>query len=241
MHRSLIGLFVSFVVTSPVLAVDYANINRTINKEPVYQSKAPKYALLLFGHEAPLRVWVILDGDVVYLDRNGDGNLTDKAKRFANLSDCRNIEISGPNQQPHYVITSLNVYSDGDPQKSRLMVNVDIKTPVSFRQYSDLELQSSPAKAALSHFDGPLSAGPKTISWKLPPGFALKTGAKPTDLFALMGTMDASHGCWVVVRSHNRDKSAFADGVCPVVDIEFPAKTPGGAFVKQRYQLDKFC
>lgn len=47
-------------------------------KEPPYQSKAPRYALLTFGRD---RVWVVLDGDALFADRNGDGDLTDKAER----------------------------------------------------------------------------------------------------------------------------------------------------------------
>jgi hypothetical protein len=68
------------------------------------------------------------------------------------------------------------------------------------------------------------------------------TGGDPTDLNACVGTMDAEHGCWVVVRSHREpDKSSFAEGVFPVVDIEFSAQTPGSKAVKKRYPLDKFC
>ena len=31
---------------------------------------------------AKVRVWVVLDGKTVYLDRNGDGDLTGKDERF---------------------------------------------------------------------------------------------------------------------------------------------------------------
>jgi hypothetical protein len=53
--------------------------------------------------------------------------------------------------------------------------------------------------------------------------------------------MSAEFGCWVVVRSHVGNKSDFPEGVCPVVEVEFPPKGPGGPAVKKRYQLDKFC
>src|SRR5262249_30448580 len=54
---------------------DLTKIDRTIAKEPVYQSK-PKYGLLVFGPHARTRVWLVLDGDVLYADRNGNGDLT---------------------------------------------------------------------------------------------------------------------------------------------------------------------
>jgi hypothetical protein len=61
-------------------------------KEPKYQSKAPRYGLLVFGPEAKTRVWVVLDlvsepgdpkgnKDALYVDRNGNGDLTEPGER----------------------------------------------------------------------------------------------------------------------------------------------------------------
>jgi hypothetical protein len=61
-------------------AVDLSKIDRTIKKEPAYQSK-PKYCLLVFGPEAKQRVWLVLDGDTLYVDKNGNGDLTEVGKR----------------------------------------------------------------------------------------------------------------------------------------------------------------
>jgi hypothetical protein len=60
---------------------DLTRIDRTIAKEPAYKSK-PKYCLLVFGPEAKTRVWLVLDGDTLYVDRNGNGDLTEKGERF---------------------------------------------------------------------------------------------------------------------------------------------------------------
>ena len=65
----------------PGYATDLSKIDRTIGKEPAYQSK-PKYCLVVFGPEAKTRVWLVLDGDVLYVDRNGDGDLTANDERF---------------------------------------------------------------------------------------------------------------------------------------------------------------
>jgi hypothetical protein len=234
----LVGAFGLF--TPAAWAVDYSKIDRTIKKEPAYQSKAPQYALLLFGPEAKLRVWVVLDGDTVYIDRNGDGDLTGKDKRFAKLDECRDVEIADPDGKTRYVITAIGVFNDGDPPRRSLDVNVDVKGRAAYQQYCGVQMQDGPRKAHVAHFHGPLAAGPRTINWKLPPQLALHTGDKEEDLFAVVGTMDAEHGCWVVVRSHAGQQSAFP-GVSPVVDIEFPSKKPGAPPVKQRYALDKFC
>src|SRR4029077_10756985 len=55
--------------------VDLTKIDRTIKKEPAYQTKTPKYCLLVFGPEAKTRVWLVQDGDKLYVDRNGNGDL----------------------------------------------------------------------------------------------------------------------------------------------------------------------
>lgn len=235
---ALLGLLLA---AAPSPAVDYGKIDRALAKEPAYQAKAPTYALLLFGPEAKVRVWAVLDGDVLYLDRDGDGDLTDKDERFARADDCRDVAIADPDGKTTYVVTSVGVYPGDVPAVRHLGVNVDVKGPVAYRQYCDAALRDTAKKAPVAHFHGPLTAGPRTISWKVPPKLALATGDAPTDLHAVVGTMDAEHGCWVVVRSHAGEKSAFGPGVHPVVDVEFPPKLPGGPAVKKRYALDQFC
>ena len=60
--------------TPPAGATDLKMLDRTIGKEPKYSSR-PNYALLVFGPEAKTRVWLILVGQVLYVDRNGNGDL----------------------------------------------------------------------------------------------------------------------------------------------------------------------
>jgi hypothetical protein len=61
-------------------AADLAKIERKIAKEPAYQTKTPKYCLLVFGLDAKTRVWLVQDGDTLYVDRNGNGDLTGDGK-----------------------------------------------------------------------------------------------------------------------------------------------------------------
>jgi hypothetical protein len=65
----------------PAPAVDLSKIDRRISREPAYRTKTPKYCLLVFGPEAKQRVWLVLDGDTLYVDKNGNGNLTDKGEQ----------------------------------------------------------------------------------------------------------------------------------------------------------------
>lgn len=69
--------------------VDFEKIERKIEKEPVYVAN-PLYALFLFGPKAEARVWAVLDKskpeleyyDVVYLDKDADGDLTEPGEKF---------------------------------------------------------------------------------------------------------------------------------------------------------------
>jgi hypothetical protein len=257
MHRLGLPFLALGVILTPFVAsaVDYSKIDRTLVKEPAY-AHAPDYALLLFGREPRLRIWMVSDGDVLYLDRNGDGDLTGEGEKFVDLNACNNVELPDPDGRTRYRITSIGAYTDegrhypdtsddGDNEVKRpskqWMVSVDILGAVKYQQYCDVAASASAREAKLAHFHGPLTIGPRTILWKVPPELTLNTGDKSIDLFACIGTMSAEHGCWVVVRTQKVNDSAFAAGVFPIVEVEFPAKTVGDVAVKKRYDLDKFC
>jgi hypothetical protein len=79
-HALLAALLV--LLLAPVAqATDLAKIERKIAKEPAYQTKTPRYCLLVFGLEAKTRVWLVQDGDTLCVDRNGNGDLTGDDKR----------------------------------------------------------------------------------------------------------------------------------------------------------------
>src|SRR5262245_17288879 len=80
--RLAVALLSFTVLTAPAAPVDLAKIDRKIAKEPTYRAK-PKYCLLVFGPNAKTRVWLVHDGDALHVDRNGNGDLTDKGERVA--------------------------------------------------------------------------------------------------------------------------------------------------------------
>jgi hypothetical protein len=75
------ALVAAFAAGGFARAADLASVDRTIKKEPAYQSKSPRYALLVFGPDARDRVWLVHDGETLYVDRNGDGDLTGPGKK----------------------------------------------------------------------------------------------------------------------------------------------------------------
>jgi hypothetical protein len=159
-------LLVSLLMDAPALAVDYDNIDRSISKEPAYSGK-PEFALLLIGAEAR-RVWVVVDGETIYIDRNSDGDLTAANERFESSDDCKQLDVSDPVGDKKYVIDRLKVHRDkNDKWQPFLMAHVDIGPSPSFQQYCDTKLGASPAEAAIAHFafltafaHGPRSSSP---------------------------------------------------------------------------------
>jgi hypothetical protein len=77
-------LAVAALLAAPACrAADLAKVERTIAREPAYQTKTPRYCLLVFGLEAKTRVWLVQDGDKLYVDRNADGDLTEAGECVA--------------------------------------------------------------------------------------------------------------------------------------------------------------
>src|SRR6516165_162719 len=74
-------------------ATDLAKIERKIAKEPAYQTKSPRYCLLVFGLDAKTRVWLVQDGDTLYVDRRGNGDLTADGNRVQVKQQTANYRV----------------------------------------------------------------------------------------------------------------------------------------------------
>ena len=70
--------------------IEFDKVDRTIRKLPKLNAEKPLYGLLLFGLNGQHRVWAVLDKreagrdtyDLLYLDRNADGDLTGDDERI---------------------------------------------------------------------------------------------------------------------------------------------------------------
>src|SRR6186997_26449 len=81
-----IALLAAFAFGGSAAAANLKTVDRTIRKEPAYRTK-PLYALLVFGPEAKDRVWLVHDGDTLYVDRNGNGDLTEPGEAILAKKD----------------------------------------------------------------------------------------------------------------------------------------------------------
>jgi hypothetical protein len=78
--RVVLSVLALVLASASAWGADLTKIDRTPPREPAYRN-APRYCLLVFGPEAKIRVWLVHDGDAVYIDRNGNGDLTEKDER----------------------------------------------------------------------------------------------------------------------------------------------------------------
>src|SRR6266404_1299506 len=96
------------LLTGSVMAADLSALPRTIANEPAYKTK-PKYCLVVFGPEARKKMWFVLDGDVLYVDKNRNGDLTEKGEALS----C--IEQPLPRtSDPAYPLQACRFFSVGD-------------------------------------------------------------------------------------------------------------------------------
>ncbi|MFO0811711.1 MAG: WD40 repeat domain-containing protein [Gemmatales bacterium] len=86
-------LFVLFLPLIPTLAAqDLQSIQRKLVKEPTYQS-TPEYGLLVLGAKQQ-KVWFVRDGNILYVDRFGTGDLTrPEARVLANVKESSPSEF----------------------------------------------------------------------------------------------------------------------------------------------------
>ncbi len=107
-------LMLSAVCSAASAAVDLSTIERKLVKEPAYRSK-PRYCLLVLGLEAKTRVWLVQDGDTLYVDRNGNGDLTEAdekvtAEKSENAEDGVYTFKAGDLRDGQRLHKQLNLY-----------------------------------------------------------------------------------------------------------------------------------
>jgi hypothetical protein len=225
-----------FVATMALVALasgnaaagDLSKIDRTIGKEPAYQSK-PKYCLVVVGFHAKTRVWLVVDGDLLYADRNSDGDLTGKDERF-------------PMKKPEFYTTIqsdaipvgegadsflLSVEVGRDGQEFTYGIAYRTQNGNKFRQRTcgQFLFADRPQDAPVVHFDGPLTL--TILDWHKPlQPRQLVRGDKDNQLSILVGTpvFGGKHEAFAVV---DEWFPKLAGGKFPVVKVEFPGKDLG--------------
>jgi hypothetical protein len=147
-------------------------VDRAIAKQPDYHSKRPLYGLLVFGPAAQKRIWMVLDQskpeidryDLLYVDLNANGDLTELTERRLGEIDDNDIRFQLPDLKDPVtgaVHTEFKVRVSGAPTPT-VMLSVHWRGrfkmgggyPQDPGDGSYLKFASAPASAPLMWADG---------------------------------------------------------------------------------------
>lgn len=222
-------------------ATDLSQIERTIDKEPAYRNKAPTYSLLVFGPSAKLRMWLVLDGTDLYVDKNCDGSLDALDERFQNDGEgFTEFEINDEVTGDIYQINSVSVIRVKKDKEDILLLSTTVTIKGKFRQYSGGISTARIDEASVSHFNGPLTLDINRDRDGKPTD-KLVIGGDAANLNVMIGTFDRKNGCWVVVENRDQNNGEdFSIKLNPIVEMEF-ASAEGGVPIKIRNPLAERC
>jgi hypothetical protein len=233
------------------VASEWPRIDRSLVREPKYLHK-PRYFLLVFGPEAKTRIWCVLDGSTLYVDRNGNGDLSESGERFtfrsdrppqrgdASVIDVGDItETDGKTVHRHLRITRHTQFQ-GD---SSLYIRVEVKG--LYGMFTSIEVgepMDRPQDAVFRHFSGPLRV--------LSDQDEFVRGDNPVNLYAEIGTcyqtekaarLGALVGPGVMWTEICHDSKELPQDVHPVAEITFPPKRASDQPVLVKVPLSKRC
>ena len=262
-NATLILLAVVFL-TPLAAAADLAKLDRSIRKEPAYRDK-PKYCLLVFGPEATTRVWLVLAGKRLFVDRNGNGDLTDDGEPVAASESARIMEEEayevgeirdGTRTHKNLTLRSrkLEGYYDADgsirkwitatPNARGMFLRAEIEMPgwkgngVGGRVEQYVFFRD--AHGFLTFADQPKDAPIIHFGgpWQIvcAPPTRLIAG-RETELVVNVGTPGLGAGTFARVAY----EGVIPEKVYPRVEFTFPAKYPDEMLPKRHFELKGRC
>lgn len=197
----------SWANTTAALDLTVTKIDGTIAKESTYKNK-PKYCLLVFGPEAKFRVWLVLDDDALYVDRNGNGDLTEREEQCVatgkeplvwEAGDL--IEPDGKRRHTGLMVTegaagmTVRIRRTDGQRWQRAgapwMCGGSNQPRVVQTGPGRLEFAERPQGAPILHFNGPLTVH---LLWP----HALNQGEE-TDFIAVVGTPGLGNGTFAPI------------------------------------------
>jgi hypothetical protein len=234
-------------------------------KEPKYQNE-PRYALLVFGPKREQRVWMVLDGTTLYVDRNANGDLTEPDKRIEpnNPKDGSN-RFAGSGSHTHFDVFEFTVQAGaGGTSKFKLQhwiraknfvpqTDFDKKWHAKWRELryeistlwrtegrgqgqTPVLFMPKPADAQVCALDGPL-----TFVVKLPEYQVLKRGEAGGDLAFHIVVMGRPHRGAEQQFYNPLATKEVPEGAHLEVEIEYPAKAANGPPLRRKYLLKQRC
>ncbi|SRR5579883_25789 len=213
-------------------------------KQPAYQSKEPRYCLLVLGPEAAKRIWLVLDGNTLFADLNGNGDITEpdeqvKADSYNDPGGHFRVDFPAAKGWPkHRLEVFLQESSLFGQEKDGPFTVSLILSWTRYRVFGawgdetgPLVFARSPQDAPVIHMDGRLQMG---FECHLP---LIKKAKDTYELNVGVGTKGVGKGSFAHLQY---EFGGVPEGMQPAAVLEFPNKVAGGpplrieTFLKQR-------
>jgi hypothetical protein len=208
-----------------------------LKKEPAYQGPV-QYCLLLLGRKAQTRLWLASDGKTMYVDKNGDGDLTqpgeavpfkpDKDGGFASLmADRFPGHAGGGSHTRLHIAVRQRDWQNNKGGYWCVRARVEGRYPMYAFAH---KFAQKPDEAPVIHLGGPLRLGLFDLE-----GGRLVRGGR-TELNAYI----SCHYSGVERVFVDADEWGRTE-VHPVAEVRLPARTPGAAPIALRVPLTQHC
>jgi hypothetical protein len=211
-------------------ATDLSAIPRTLQKEPVYQGK-PRYCLLVFGRKADTRIWIVQDGKDLYVDANGNGDLTEVGEKYPGNGSF--FRIGKLVERDGTIHKNLHIHCQSDGTFIMELHNDNGRR----RQYVGMDLMDRPAlgdspeNAPIIHFNGPMSLVRYGPIYKMP-RMAAPSKSIRYALRVMLGTPGLGKGTFA-----SYDETCSEQLGSLLADIVYPPTPKTGVVIKERVEL----
>jgi hypothetical protein len=203
--------------------VNLTSIPREIAVEPKYQSGDLAFCLLVFGQKAQTRVWLVQDGNRLYIDRNGNGDLTEEGEMVEGnglFHDEGRIREADGTEHSRLLVQR---FYDSRRCRVRIFVRGEHQQSAGFGQ-TRLEFAARPQDAPILHFNGPLTFARYSDKVTLPRDIEGKS-FRVTSLRVLLGSRGLGEGTFAGYHCSLFD---HCDTPGVTARIEYPSAHPCG-------------
>jgi hypothetical protein len=208
------------------------SVSREIGKEPKYLHK-PRYALVVLGTNADAKMWVVEDGETLYVDKNFNGDLTDdgppvERKVSPDLCDYT-LDAVGPEKGPKHTEFCLRRWGE---DKGGAQYGLSLSLNGTTRMYAGwfgTFWSDSPKTVPVIQFGGPLT--PTLLARR--GVFALDSKIDSLDIGFINGGSTEGAKSYLSIE-------ALPEKIVPEVRIDWPV-APGAAPLQTTEQLTERC
>jgi hypothetical protein len=154
-----IAALASFSTIAPAQPID---VQPVLRSEPAYKT-GPRYIKIVFGNPTTSVSWLVMDGDVAYIDRHCTGHLTDKA--CCVIAEPKDIPPAEPTAEALQKWQNVLIDMRADPKRVRALYQQARALNLQHRYFKlgfvdaedgrhELEMHSLPDGITINKLDG---------------------------------------------------------------------------------------